>query len=95
MLKIKLTSVMVHDPETAHLFYTNVLGFQTKMNMEMGEFKFITVVSPEAPDEVELLLEPNNNPAAKISKPLCLRKIYSLQLLMWMISRRSTSGLPA
>ena len=56
---------MVHDPETAHQFYTNILGFQTKMNMEMGEFKFITVVSPEAPDEVELLLEPNNNPAAK------------------------------
>ncbi|GGG99315.1 VOC family protein [Mucilaginibacter phyllosphaerae] len=65
MLKIKLTSVFVHDPETAHKFYTDILGFQTKMNLDMGEFKFITVVSPDAPNGVELLLEPNNNPIAK------------------------------
>jgi predicted enzyme related to lactoylglutathione lyase len=31
----------------------------------MGKFKWLTVVSPEAPDGTELLLEPNDNPAAK------------------------------
>ena len=66
MLKIKLTSVMVHDPETANKFYTEILGFQTKTYMDLGEHKFITVVAPNAPDEVELLLEPVSLPAAKV-----------------------------
>ncbi|WP_028402067.1 VOC family protein [Ectobacillus panaciterrae] len=64
-MKIKLTSVFVDDQDKALKFYTGVLGFVKKRDIPVGEAKFLTVVSPEAPDEVELLLEPNGNPAAK------------------------------
>jgi predicted enzyme related to lactoylglutathione lyase len=64
-MKIKLTSVLVDDQDKALKFYTEVLGFIKKRDIPVGQFRFLTVVSPEAPDEVELLLEPNNNPAAK------------------------------
>ncbi|MFB4169402.1 VOC family protein [Virgibacillus sp. JSM 102003] len=64
-MKIKVTSVFVDDQEKALRFYTNVLGFVKKTDMPAGDFKWITVVSPEEPDSVELLLEPNDNPAAE------------------------------
>ena len=64
-MKIKLTSVLVDDQDKALKFYTEVLGFVKKIDMPAGEFKFLTVVSPEEPDGTELLLEPNENPAAK------------------------------
>jgi predicted enzyme related to lactoylglutathione lyase len=62
VLKIRLTSVMVDDQEKAHNFYTEKLGFVTKQDIPMGEARWLTVASPDAPDEVELLLEPNDNP---------------------------------
>jgi catechol 2,3-dioxygenase-like lactoylglutathione lyase family enzyme len=58
-------SVMVDDQGKALEFYTKVLGFVKKKDIPMGEARWLTVVSPEPPDEVELLLEPNSNPAAK------------------------------
>ena len=64
-MEIKLASVMVADQDKALKFYTDVLGFVKKTEIPMGESKWLTVVSPETPDEVELLLEPNSNPAAK------------------------------
>ena len=64
-MKIKLTSVFVDDQEKALRFYTEVMGFVKKEDFPVGEFKWLTVVSPEEPDDVELLLEPNDNPAAK------------------------------
>ncbi len=64
-MKIQLTSVFVEDQEKALQFYTNVLGFRKKQDFPVGEFRWLTVVSPEGPQDVELLLEPNNNPAAK------------------------------
>jgi predicted enzyme related to lactoylglutathione lyase len=64
-VKIKLTSVFVDDQDKAIRFYTEVLGFVKKQDFPVGEFKWLTVVSPEEPDDVELLLEPNDNPAAK------------------------------
>jgi predicted enzyme related to lactoylglutathione lyase len=64
-LKIKLTSVLVDDQEKAHRFYTEKLGFITKQDMPLGEARWLTVASPAAPDEVELLLEPNDNPTLK------------------------------
>jgi predicted enzyme related to lactoylglutathione lyase len=64
-MKIKLTSVFVNDQEKALMFYTEVLGFVKKREMPAGKFKWLTVVSPEDPGSVELLLEPNDNPAAK------------------------------
>jgi catechol 2,3-dioxygenase-like lactoylglutathione lyase family enzyme len=64
-LRITVTSVFVHDQDEALAFYTEVLGFRKKTEIPLGEAKWLTVVSPEAPDGVELLLEPNSNPAAK------------------------------
>ncbi len=64
-MKINLTSVFVNDQEKAHKFYTEVLGFVTKSDVPVGQFKWLTVVSPEGPDDIELLLEPNDNPAAR------------------------------
>ncbi len=65
-MKITVCSVFVDDQEKALRFYTEVLGFLTKTDIPMGEFKWLTVVSPEAPEGTELLLEPNDKPAAKV-----------------------------
>ncbi len=65
MVKIALTSVLVDDQDKALKFYTEVVGFVKKQDLPAGAFRFLTVVSPEGPDDVELLLEPNDNPAAK------------------------------
>ena len=64
-MKIKLTSVHVDDQEKALRFYTEVLGFVKKTDFPAGEYRWLTVVSPEEPDGVELVLEPNDNPAAQ------------------------------
>ena len=64
-MRIKLTSVLVDDQDKALRFYTDVLGFKTKMDIPAGEYRWITVYSPEGPDDLELALEPNANPAAK------------------------------
>jgi len=64
-MRIALSSIIVDDQEKALKFYTDVLGFVKKQDIPMGEARWLTVVSPEAPDEVELVLEPNSNPAAK------------------------------
>ncbi len=64
-MKIKLTSIMVDDQDRALRFYTEKLGFQKKHDIPVGEFRWITVVSPEGPNDLELALEPNANPAAK------------------------------
>lgn len=64
-MKITLTSVLVDDQAKALAFYTDVLGFQKKTDMPLGEHRWLTVVSPDAPDGVELLLEPDEHPAAK------------------------------
>jgi DNA-binding transcriptional ArsR family regulator len=37
----------------------------TKHDVPMGKFRWITLVSPDAHDGTELLLEPNDHPAAK------------------------------
>jgi catechol 2,3-dioxygenase-like lactoylglutathione lyase family enzyme len=62
---IKLTSIMVDDQDKALRFYTDVLGFRKKYDIPVGEYRWITVVSPEGPDDLELSLEPNANPAAR------------------------------
>ncbi|OUM88520.1 MAG: glyoxalase [Bacillus thermozeamaize] len=65
-MKIKLTSVFVDDQDKALKFYTEVLGFVKKQDVPAGGARWITVVSPEGPDDIELVLEPNGNPAAQI-----------------------------
>jgi catechol 2,3-dioxygenase-like lactoylglutathione lyase family enzyme len=64
-MRITLTSILVDDQGKALAFYTDVLGFQRKHDIPMGEHRWLTVVSPEAPDGVELVLEPDEHPAAK------------------------------
>lgn len=64
-MRIKLTSIMVDDQEKALRFYTDVLGFKKKHDIPVGEYRWITVVSPEGPNDIELALEPNANPAGK------------------------------
>jgi predicted enzyme related to lactoylglutathione lyase len=64
-MKIQLSSVLVNDQAKALKFYTQVLGFVQKRDIPLGEARWLTVVSPEGPDNIELLLEPNSNPAAK------------------------------
>ena len=65
IIKIKLTSVIVGDQEKALYFYTAVLGFIKKNDIPLGESRWLTVVSPDGPADIELLLEPNDNPAAQ------------------------------
>ena len=59
-MRIYITSIPVADCDKALSFYTEVLGFQKKNDIDLGEgIRWITVVSPEEPDGTELLLEPN------------------------------------
>ncbi|MFI9533416.1 VOC family protein [Nocardia fusca] len=64
-MRINVTSVWVDDQDKALTFYTDTLGFVKKTDVPAGEYRWLTVVSPQAPDGVELLLEPDAHPAAK------------------------------
>ena len=64
-MRIKLTSIMVDDQNKALKFYTEVFGFVKKHDIPVGEYRWITVVSPEGPADVELALEPNANPVGR------------------------------
>jgi len=63
-LRIKLTSLYVDDQEKALKFYTKMLGFIKKADISAGGYRWLTVVSPEDQNGTELVLEPNENPAA-------------------------------
>jgi catechol 2,3-dioxygenase-like lactoylglutathione lyase family enzyme len=64
-MRINVTSVFVDDQDRALSFYTNVLGFEKKTEVPLGEDRWLTVVSPEEPDGTELLLEPDSHPAVR------------------------------
>ncbi len=57
---------MVEDQTRALEFYTKMLGFEKRHEIPMGEYRWLTVFAPEGPEELELSLEPNVNPAAKV-----------------------------
>ena len=65
-MQITLTSVMVEDQDQALRFYTTVLGFEKKQDIPMGEFRWLTVSSPEGAAGVELVLEPMGFPPARV-----------------------------
>lgn len=65
-MKITITSVLVDDQEKALRFYTDILGFVRKHDVPLGAARWLTVVSPEGAAEMELLLEPNSHPAARV-----------------------------
>lgn len=64
-MRINLSSVLVDDQDKALHFYTTVLGFVKKTEIPLGDARWLTVVSPDDPDGVELVLEPDSHPAAK------------------------------
>ena len=64
-MRINLTSVSVDDQQKALRFYTETLGFRLKHNIPLGEHAWITVVSEEAPEGTELVLEPAEHPAVR------------------------------
>ncbi|MEV7995498.1 VOC family protein [Streptomyces sp. NPDC086077] len=65
-MKIHLTSVFVDDQAKALRFYTEILGFEKKHDVPVGETdRWLTVVSPDEPAGTELLLEPVGHPAAR------------------------------
>ena len=63
MIRINVTSVLVDDQAKALAFYTEKLGFIKKTDVPAGGARWLTVVSPEEPDGVELLLSPMDDPA--------------------------------
>jgi len=64
-MKIIFTSLFVNDQDKALKFYTGILGFVKKSDIVAGEYRWLTVVSPDDQNGTELVLEPNANPAAK------------------------------
>lgn len=68
MPRITVTSVLVDDQARALAFYTEKLGFVAKTDVSLGEYRWLTVVGANEPDGVELLLEPDVHPAARVFK---------------------------
>ncbi len=64
-IRINMTTVFVDDQARALAFYTDMLGFAPKEDVSLGEFRWLTVVGPGEPDGTQLLLEPDQHPAAK------------------------------
>ncbi len=65
-MRIKLTSLFVSNQEKALKFYTEKLGFVKKTDFPVGDDRWLTVTSSESSKDLELLLEPNSNPVAKV-----------------------------
>lgn len=65
-MKISLTSVHVQDQARALTFYTEKLGFEKKEDVPMGEHRWLTVVSTQTQNGIELLLEPLGFEPAKV-----------------------------
>ncbi len=62
-MRIHLTSVLVDDQTKALDFYTGKLGFAKKLDIPLGQHRWLTVVDPADPDGVQLVLEPDSHPA--------------------------------
>jgi catechol 2,3-dioxygenase-like lactoylglutathione lyase family enzyme len=70
-MRINLTSVLVDDQEKALKFYTEILGFEKMADIPMGDYRWLTVISPEGPKGIELVLEPMEfSPARDYQKAL-------------------------
>lgn len=67
-IRINITSIFVDDQAKALAFYTEKLGFLPKNDVPLGANRWLTVVGPGEPDGTELLLEPDEHPAAQAFK---------------------------
>jgi catechol 2,3-dioxygenase-like lactoylglutathione lyase family enzyme len=65
MIRVKLTSIIVDDQNKARTFYTEILGFVVKHDIPMGMYNWLTLVSPDDLDGVEIVLEPTGHPASQ------------------------------
>ncbi|GGX54104.1 VOC family protein [Streptomyces minutiscleroticus] len=66
MIRVAMTGVYVDDVPRAHAFYTDVLGFETRTNVDVGGgAPFVTVGAAGGRQDVELLLEPGGGPIAE------------------------------
>lgn len=95
MMKIALTSVFVNDPLEAFKFYTQVLGFLKRMYIP--EANLAIVASPEEPEGTGLLLEPNDNPAARTYQEALYRQklpaiVFGVQDVQKEYERLKTLG---
>ena len=82
-MRIQLTSVFVSDQDRALKFYTEVLGFRKKADINAGKFRWLTIVSPEEPDGTQLQLGPNDNPAAKTFQEAMFKQgIYAANFIV-------------
>ena len=92
-MKIKFTSVYVNDQGKALEFYTETLGFVKKADITAGNYRWLTVASPEEPDGRSWFLEPNENPAAKAyQEALYSGWVFVQHYSSWMIFRKSMTG---
>lgn len=73
-MRIRLTSIFVEDQGRALAFYTDVLGFVRRQDIPVGQYRWLTVTSPEGPEDLELSLEPNANPAARTFQEALLQQ---------------------
>ncbi len=64
-MRIRLTTIYVDDQKKALRFYTEVLGFEKKADFSNGPYRWLTMVSPDEPEDTELQLALGDNPAAK------------------------------
>lgn len=64
-MRINVMSLIVNDQARALKFYTEVLGFEKRADVPVGEYRWLTVASPEGAPGMEVLLEPDAHPAAK------------------------------
>ena len=64
-MKITLSSIFVNDQDKALKFYTEILGFEKKTEIPIGNDKWLTVIAPEGSPDIELVLEPNHHTAAR------------------------------
>jgi catechol 2,3-dioxygenase-like lactoylglutathione lyase family enzyme len=64
-MRIHLTSIFVDHQDKALRFYTEVLGFEKKEEVPVGEFRWLTLVAPDEHDGTQLLLEPDAHPAVR------------------------------
>jgi catechol 2,3-dioxygenase-like lactoylglutathione lyase family enzyme len=64
-MQLKFASLMVADQESALRFYVDKVGFRKMADIPMGQYRWLTVASPEGVAGMELVLEPMSFAAAK------------------------------
>jgi catechol 2,3-dioxygenase-like lactoylglutathione lyase family enzyme len=94
-MQVKFMSVMVEDQEKALAFYTKVLGFKKMADIPMGEYRWLTVVSPDGIKGTELVLEPLGFPPAKTYQKALFKAGIPITALISKDIRREYAKLKA